>query len=94
MNIQPPMKQPNGVSGRTVGLAFLIALSVVAVAAVFLMSPVSGFSDAKESNCSDAAEWHYREALKATPDAEYHFWAGAAAEKLASTGMECDWEAP
>lgn len=91
-----PDDKPAHLTPRNIGLAILLALAVVAVVAVFMLSPVSAMKtdEAQADVCKDAAEWHYSQAIKATPEAEYHFWAGAAAEKLAATGGTCsDWGA-
>lgn len=78
---------------RRIALAALVAFLVILVVAAFALAfglPEPG----KDSGCSEAAEWHYQEALKADADAEYHFWAGAAAEKLGEIGSSCqDWRA-
>lgn len=89
-----PDDKPAHLTPRSIGLAILLALAFVAVGAVFMLSPVSAMKSdkAQAEACKNAAEWHYAEAIKATPDAEYHFWAGAAAEKLAATGGTCDWQ--
>lgn len=90
-----PNDKPAFLTPQKLGLAILVALALVAVAAAFLMSTASGIQDDKaaQKECQEAAQWHYTEAIKATPDAEYHFWAGAAAEKLATTGGTCtDWD--
>lgn len=91
-----PDDKPNVMTPKNVGLAVLLAVAVVGVVAVFMLSPVSAMKSdkAQAEACKEAAQWHYGEAVKATPEAEYHFWAGAAAEKLAATGGTCsDWGA-
>lgn len=91
-----PDDKPNVMTPKNVGLALLLALALVGVVAVFMLSPVSAMKTdkAQAQACKEAAQWHYAEAVKATPEAEYHFWAGAAAEKLAATGGTCsDWGA-
>ena len=84
-------KQP--LSGRSFGLAFLIAALIVGVASLFLLSPTGNQFMRKEESeggsCDLAAAWHYKQALNATPEAEQHFWAGVAAENLENRGLEC-----
>lgn len=88
----PNDDKPASLNARNIGLAALLALAIVAVAAAFLMGPAGAsiIQDDSPSDCQAAAAWHYGEALKAGSNSEYHFWAGAAAEKLAATGGSCD----
>jgi hypothetical protein len=86
-------QKPGTLTPRTIGLAALIALAAVAVVAVFMLSPASALAGG-ESSCEAAADYHYREAIKAEPGAQDHFWAGAAAETLEKKGEDCGWVAP
>lgn len=80
------------------GTRILAALGLAAVflglfAAVYYYTP-EGSALGNSTDCREAQEYHYAEALKGGSGAEGHFYAALAAAELERLNQPCVWEAP